>query len=84
MVILMVLVEEWWGVECEGRCCCGAGRKEQLVYHDAGFGGRRRKGERLCAIAGFWIRSWWRGVRRYMWCEGKAKAFHGFYGCVGR
>lgn len=37
---LVVLVEERRGVECEGRCCCGASREEeQLVYHDADFGG---------------------------------------------
>ena len=58
MVVLMILVEEWWGVEREGRCCCGSGGEEQLVYHDADFGGETQEGEGLCAIVGFWIKSW--------------------------
>ena len=57
-VVLVILVEERWGVECEGKCCCGAGGEgEQLVYHDADFGGETQEGEGLCAIVGFFM-SW--------------------------
>ena len=41
----VVVVEGWQGVECEGRCCCGAGwEDEQPVYHDADFGGEMQEG----------------------------------------
>jgi hypothetical protein len=35
--------------------------------------GRRRKGEGLCTIVGFWMRSWRRGVRGSYICGGKVK-----------
>ena len=41
---MVVVVEERRGIECEGRCCCGASGEEQLVYHDAGFGGEMQEG----------------------------------------
>jgi len=44
----VVLVEERRGVECEGRCCCGASREEeQLVYH-ADFSGETQERGGLC------------------------------------
>ena len=44
-VVVVVLVEERRGVECEGRRCCGAsGEEEQFVYHDAAFGGETGRG----------------------------------------
>ena len=50
-MVVVILVERW-GVECEGKCCCGAGG-EQLVYRDADFGGETQKGGgivRYCGI----------------------------------
>ena len=32
------------------------------MYHDADFGGETQKGEGLCAIVGFWMRSRRRGL----------------------
>ena len=53
-MIVVVVVEERRGVECEGRRCCGAsGEEEQLVYHDADFGGRHRKGRNCTPLKDF-------------------------------
>jgi hypothetical protein len=63
-VVLMVLVEEWWGVECEGRFCCGSGGEEQLVYHDADFGGETQEGGGIVRHYGILDKELEEGVRR--------------------
>ena len=83
-MVLVVLVEERRGVECEGRCCCGAGgEEEQLVYHDADFGGETQEREGILRHCGILDEELEEGKLYVRW-EGKVKVFHGFYGYIGR